>query len=102
MYSAISLLNILVIISCIGYLTAVIQKITVVRLKDNVQLSIGHIMLEFSIVCVSAVFIFMNAQDPTNKLITDTCAKYVTLGGDEIKEIDYVTAIIFQSNSLSF
>jgi hypothetical protein len=36
LYDYIGILNPLVIFSCIGYLTAVIQKFTVLRLKDNV------------------------------------------------------------------
>ena len=70
MYDLMNILNVVVIFSYIGYLTAVIQKITVVRLKDNVQLSIGHILLEIVTVAVSVLFIVMNAQNPSNALVS--------------------------------
>jgi hypothetical protein len=82
MNNLISILNALVIFTCIGYLTAVIQKFTVLRLKDNVQISIGHIALEISIVVVSAIFIIMNSDNPKNELITKTCKEITTLTGE--------------------
>jgi len=79
MYEFLSILYGLVFFSCIGYFTAVIQKITVVRLKDNVQPAYGHILLECAIVVASGIYIVMNASNPSNTLISDTCKQHINL-----------------------
>lgn len=33
-----SFFDIIIILACVGYVTAVVQKLTVMRLKDNVDL----------------------------------------------------------------
>jgi len=44
-----------VMVSGLGYLTAIIQKFTILKLKDNVELSVSHLCLEFSVVAVTVV-----------------------------------------------
>ena len=73
------ILYIIILFSGVGYLTAVIQKLTIVRLKDNVQLSLGHMMLEVAIVIVSVCFILLSASNPENALISEQCSVHVTL-----------------------
>ena len=51
-YEIYSILYVIILFSGIGYLTAIIQKLTVVRLKDNVKLPIFHMLLEICIVCI--------------------------------------------------
>lgn len=94
MYELVNILNAVVIFSCIGYLTAVIQKITVVRLKDNVQLSIGHILLEIVTVAVSVLFIIMNAQNPSNALVSNTCSQYLSMSAEDTTNVNYIFAIL--------
>jgi len=69
----------LVLFSCIGYFTAVIQKITVVRLKDNVKPAYGHMLLECAIILASAAYISMDSLKPSNTLISTTCNEYMSL-----------------------
>jgi len=45
----------IVLASGIGYFTAIVQKFTILNLKDNVALSISHIFLEMSVVAVSVI-----------------------------------------------
>ena len=73
----------IVIFSGIGFFTAVIQKITVVRLKDNVQPAYGHILLEFAIVVASAIYIAMISQNPSNTLISTTCKTHINLTSED-------------------
>ena len=49
----------LIIISGIGYFTAVVQKFTILKIKDNVHLSIGHLVLEITLVVVSGFYMIM-------------------------------------------
>ena len=73
-----NILYVIILFSGVGYLTAVIQKLTIVRLKDNVQLSFGHMMLEIAIVIVSVCFILLSSSNPENALISDQCSQHVT------------------------
>jgi len=95
-------LNALVIFTCIGYLTAVIQKFTVLKLKDNVKLSVSQIILEILIVAVSGVFIVMNAGDPKNDLVSNSCSGLIAVSPIQSKAMSYGFALISQSNSISF
>jgi len=72
------------------------------NMKDNVQLSIGHILLEFAVVVLCFTFLVMNNQNTGNGAISSVCAKYSNLDAQEIAMIDFVYALIAQSNSLSF
>mgnify|MGYP006104558027 CR=1 FL=1 len=44
-----------VMISGIGYFTSIVQKFTILKLKDNVELSVSHLCLEFSVVLVAGI-----------------------------------------------
>lgn len=50
----------IVMVSGIGYFTAIIQKLTILKLKDNVELSLSHLSLELSVVAVSAICAYIN------------------------------------------
>jgi hypothetical protein len=94
LYDLVGMLNPLIIFSCIGYLTAIIQKFTVLKLKDNVQISFGQICLEMAIVIVSGIFIAMYGDNPSNKLITSTCSELTTFNGQQSTAIDFGFALI--------
>jgi hypothetical protein len=73
------ILYVIVLFAGVGYLTAVIQKLTIIRLKDNVQLSLGHMLLEIAIVIASGCFIILNTDNPQNSLVSDQCKNHVEL-----------------------
>ena len=64
----------IVMVSGIGYFTAIVQKFTILKLKDNVELSLSHLALEFSVVAVTALCVIIQANNSQNYLITDTCS----------------------------
>ena len=45
----------MIIIFGLGYLTSCIQKLTVLRFKENVKLNVKQLVLEFTIFIVSAI-----------------------------------------------
>jgi len=65
--------EIIVLVSGIGYFAAIVQKTVVMRLKDNVELSLSRLVLEGSIVVSTALFVVMFVQNPSNELITSKC-----------------------------
>lgn len=73
------LFDIIIILACVGYVTAVVQKLTVMRLKDNVDLQIGRIGLEISVVLVSLLYIYIKLINPQNSMLTDICGQVVTI-----------------------
>ena len=55
----------------LGYITSVLQKLIIMQLKDNIDISIWRVLLEISIVG-SSVYTFSAAMSrPQNTLITD-------------------------------
>lgn len=54
----------IIILCCIGLFTALVQKITVMRMKDNVELQVGRVGLEASIVIVSCVYLYIKIRNP--------------------------------------
>ena len=39
----------------LGYFTAIVQQFTILSLKDNVFLSISHLVLELTVVVIAAI-----------------------------------------------
>ena len=98
-----SFFDIVIILACVGYFTAVVQKLTVMRLKDNVDLQIGRISLEISVVLVSLVYIYIKFTNPQNNMLTDMCSTVLTISPDEAGEVNYVYALLSQTDgSLNF
>lgn len=89
-----SIFDLVIILACIGYFTAVIQKITILRLKDNVDLQIGRICLEISVVIVSFVHIYNKINHPQNILMTDMCSKVMDIGEKDAEVINYIYALL--------
>lgn len=93
----------IVIISGIGYLTAVVQKFTILKLKDNVHLSIGHLLLEITVVVVSIFYTIMLLQKPSNDVLSEACKGHATFTGAEAKSIDYAYGLVSPAeNGLDF
>ena len=70
-----STFSIIVFVGGAGYLTAIVQKFTILKLKDNVELSISRILLEASIVVVTVLFGIMFISTERNTMITDVCSQ---------------------------
>jgi hypothetical protein len=83
-----------VMISGLGYFTAIVQKFTILKLKDNVELSISHLCLEFSVVAVTVVCLLISINNDQNTLITDKCSAVAEYTGDEVKLIGYTFALL--------
>lgn len=91
----VGIIGTLVIFSGIGYLTAVIQKFTILRLKDNVHLSLGHLLLEITIVVVSAFYMAMEFSKPSNDFLSENCkAAGTTHTNAQVSQIDYAYSLI--------
>ena len=60
LYRAVNQFSIIVLVAGVGYFTAIVQKLTILKLKDNVELSVSRIMLELAIVVVTVLFGLMN------------------------------------------
>ena len=54
----------------------------VVKLKDNVQLYLGQVAIEISIILVMALMEYNKLSMPRNTLISETCSDYVSLDDD--------------------
>ena len=98
----VSALNPIIIFGGVGYLTAVIQKIAVVRLKDNVKLSMVHILLEVGIVICTGLFVVIDTSNPSNELLTDHCSEFVAIDAEQAATIDYAFDIISQTSGVNF
>ena len=64
------------------------------RLKDNVDLQIGRISLEISVVLVSLVYIYIKFTNPQNNMLTDMCSTVLTISPEEAGEVNYVYALL--------
>jgi hypothetical protein len=73
------------IISAIGMVTSILQKMVHFVYKDNVTLNFTHIALELSISITSLMFILMFSNKNLNPLITDVCSPYVEMTDDTIQ-----------------
>lgn len=66
----------------IGYFTAVIQDIVIIRLLNNVKLNLFSLVLQSSIFIVSILLLIMNINLPHNDALTNVCAPYLDLTQD--------------------
>mmetsp|Transcript_30411 Transcript_30411/g.46587 ORF Transcript_30411/g.46587 Transcript_30411/m.46587 type:complete len:375 (-) Transcript_30411:1435-2559(-) len=83
------LFTIFVILSSIGGFVSFIQKLLTIKFKDNVSMSIGHILLQLSM-ALSGVLFVLSYYDNKNSMMSDTCSKYISLSPDEVGTIDQI------------
>ena len=102
LFNVVELFFIVVLVSGIGYFTAIVQKFTILKLKDNVNLSFSHLILEFSIVIVTVLFCMMKFTTESNTLITDICSQTMQFTPDQVNQIGTVYAFVSQTNRLNF
>ena len=71
-------------IHCSEFLTqcALVQKIAIIQLKDNVAISPLYIIIEIGIDPCSFLLQVIHLQNP-NKLVTDICSDFITQRGGE-------------------
>ena len=74
-----SVFNQLVMIGGLGFLTALIQKLTVLRLKDNVQLSYGQLLIETGIVVTTVLLYMVNSYAPLSNVVSTNCLSQVAM-----------------------
>ena len=74
-------LSLLMYFAAAGFLTAICQKIIILRFRDNVELQTGRILLEMAIVVSSTMYIMIVLGNSSNTLITDICAGYADFQG---------------------
>ena len=82
------LLYYLMLYSLVGFLTSIIQKIIVWKMRDNVELNVARIFLEIGLVVASFLFIRKEITDERNTLISDKCATVVDISMKEKENID--------------
>lgn len=92
--NVLSLFNTLVIVTGVGFLTSLVQKFTIYRVKENVQLPGEQFALEFLILATSAIQ-FFRTQVPLaagGELISGTCSKLrgVPLTNNEVISVNEV------------
>lgn len=73
-YQVIQLFQIIVIFNGIGFLTAIIQKLAITRLRNNVQLSYGRLCLELSLVITSVINYQISRDTNLDTRISERCA----------------------------
>ena len=83
-----------VMLSGLGYLTAIFQKFTILKLKDNVELSVSHLCLELSVVAVTIVCVLIKYNNEQNLLITDTCASVAEYSAKDKEVIGFVFSLL--------
>lgn len=62
-----------IMISGIGYITSIVQKLTVVKLNDNAELQMQEFLIHAAIAVTSTMLVLLKASAPTNSLISDFC-----------------------------
>lgn len=91
-----------IMISGLGYFTVIIQQLTILKLKDNVELSLSHLFLQISIVLVSAVCFMIQFNNEQNHLMTDVCSQVADFSGEDKQTIGFVFSLLAQTNTFSF
>ena len=101
------LFNTLVIVTGVGFLTSLVQKFTIYRVKENVQLPAEQVALEFCILVTSAAQFYrtMVPMEVDGALISGTCSKLraAPLTAEEVKHVNevYGTFRVVQGDYLS-
>ena len=81
-------------VSGIGYLTVIVQQLTILKLKDNVELSVSHLCLEISVVLVAAICFLLQHNNEQNHLITDTCSQVADYSDLDKQTIGFVFSLL--------
>jgi len=90
-------------LSGIGYFTAVLQDLSIIKLLNNVQLNLTSITVQFSIFIVSLLFLICSIDSVGNPVLTDGCTGYVNITGEQKAKIDKMFSMLVGTNeSLEF
>lgn len=87
----------------VGYLTAVIQDLSIIRLLNNVKLNLFSLLLQFSIFIVSSMLLIMKINIPENNALTVGCKDYVEITALQTKMLNSGYSIIIgETGELNF
>ena len=81
----------------LGYLTGVIQKLTIIQMKDNIDISPWRIFLEISIVFSSAYTFQAAVSRPQNNLITNQCTRVMEIDPVDIEKVSFIYSLVSQT-----
>ena len=95
--STISVFNQLIFIAGLGFFTSLIQKLTIVSLKDNVSLSLGHLVAELAIVITSILNYLLAQRIPEDNMISEKCQTVKAMSPADATNVDYVYMILGDS-----
>lgn len=87
-YSLIQTFSFFIIVNTLGMFTQVFQKLTIFRVKDNVTLNLIQMCLEASIATVGILFIMTWNTPITNRVVSETCGKAITVGSGDANMAD--------------
>mmetsp|Transcript_11821 Transcript_11821/g.18206 ORF Transcript_11821/g.18206 Transcript_11821/m.18206 type:complete len:143 (+) Transcript_11821:432-860(+) len=65
------------IFSIVGFTTAIVQKFMVLHLRDNVELAVGRICIETTIVVTSILYTQMYMKNNENTLFSTACKGWI-------------------------
>ena len=99
MFTCLEYFDLIVKFAGVGYFTAIVQKLVVKNLKNNVELEKGRLFLECSVVIATVVYEIFKLSEPRNPLISRSCTDYVDLTADQTDRIDYIFAILSKTQS---
>lgn len=89
-YKAVRIFYLVMILTFVGMIASIIQKLVQYKYKDNVTLNLSQISLEFSMVITSILFIVMFNNHNYNTLISDMCGPYVEMSAQVIDDVDHM------------
>jgi len=102
-YGNLMLFYFFVIFFTFGMISSVIQKIAILRVKDNVTPNISLMSLELSIALVGVLFILCFNASEVNTVSSDVCSQHMTLTATQISEVDKVYSLAnTQTGELNF
>mmetsp|Transcript_31436 Transcript_31436/g.48060 ORF Transcript_31436/g.48060 Transcript_31436/m.48060 type:complete len:152 (+) Transcript_31436:2223-2678(+) len=71
--------TVFLLITALGYITSVIQKLLIISLKDNIDISFERIALEGVIIFSSLYTVILTFIRPQNSLMSDQCQRVMEL-----------------------
>ena len=89
--------NYVLLFNGLGYITSVLQKMIIIQIKDNIDISLWRILLELSIF-FSSVYTFSAAiSRPQNTLVTDQCQNVMEIDEATKEKAAFIYALISQT-----
>jgi len=77
-----------------------VQKFVILKLKDNVYLSYGRLLLEIALVVVSILYSVTLNQKPSNDTLTSVCKDHSSTSFSDRVQIKHVYGLISSEEEL--